>query len=204
MLSTLRSVLAVAADPSADALVAFAQEHRASIRGVVIDPALHGNPNVQVRVSREDTAESRNVRTDEGGLIQRAGAAGGRLPGQRRAAGLRPVRRAAELAMNQEFWLQVPLQIGAVLQAVEVTAPFIPVDRDTPAVAHVHRRAARSPSCRSTAATSSSWRCWRPGTVPPPQGSASSGAATSPSRSTARARTSTGSCSTGSTTSIRS
>jgi len=43
--------------------------------------------------------------------------------------GFGPFVARAELTMNQEFWLQVPLQIGSVLQAVEVTAPFVPVDR---------------------------------------------------------------------------
>src|SRR5215831_13867656 len=49
------------------AAVVDAQEHRASIRGEVLDPALNGLSNVEVRISREDTGESRTVRTDDAG-----------------------------------------------------------------------------------------------------------------------------------------
>ena len=52
-----------------------AQEHRASIRGVVIDPASKGIANVEVTVSREETGETRAVRTDEEGRFSGTGIA---------------------------------------------------------------------------------------------------------------------------------
>ena len=174
MLSTLRSVLAVAAILQLTALVAFAQEHRASIRGVVIDPALHGISNVQVRVSREDTGESRNVRTDEGGRFSVPELPAGVYRVNVEQPGFGPFVARAELTMNQEFWLQVPLQIGSVLQAVEVTAPFVPVDRDTPAV-HTFIDERTITELPLDGRNFLELALLAPGTVPPPQGSASTG-----------------------------
>src|SRR4249919_2030452 len=114
MLPTLRSVLAVATILQLTTLVAYAQEHRSSIRGMVIDPALKGISNVQVRVSREDTGESRTVRTDEGGRFSVPELPAGVYRVNVEQPGFGPFVARAELTMNQELWLQVPLQIGSV------------------------------------------------------------------------------------------
>ena len=47
--------------------IAQAQQHRAAIRGVVVDPSFQGLANVEVRVTREETTESRRVKTDARG-----------------------------------------------------------------------------------------------------------------------------------------
>jgi hypothetical protein len=167
---------------------------------VVIDPALKGISNVQVRVSREDTGESRNVRTDEAGRFSVPELPAGVYRVNVEQPGFGPFVARAELTMNQELWLQVPLQIGSVLQAVEVTAPFVPVDRDTPAVhTFIDERTITELPLDGR---NSRVALLAPGTVPPPQ-AGQHHAATLPSRSTAPAKTSTGFLM-GSTTSIRS
>ena len=103
--------------------------------------------------------------------------------------------------MGQEFWLQVPLQIGAVIQAVDVTVPFIPVDYDTPAL-HTFISERQITGLPLDGRNFLELALLAPGTAPPPQGSASTGEEISRCRSTGRVRTSTGFCSTASTTSI--
>jgi len=111
-----------------------AQEHRASIRGVVVDPASKGIANVEVRVTREETGETRSVRTDGEGRFSVPELPAGVYRVNVEQSGYGPFVARSELAMNQEIWLRVPLQLGTLIQAVDVNAPFIPVDRDTPAL----------------------------------------------------------------------
>src|SRR5206468_3678772 len=79
-----------------------------------------------------------------------------------------------ELGMNQGVCLEVPLQIGTVLQAVDVNAPFIPVDRDTPAL-HTFIDDRAMAELPLDGRNFLELALLAPGTVPPPQGSASSG-----------------------------
>ena len=78
-----------------------------------------------------------------------------------------------ELAMNQEVWVRVPLQIGAVIQAIDVNEPFIPVDRDTPAL-HTFIDERAITELPLDGRNFLELALLAPGTVPPPQGSASS------------------------------
>jgi Carboxypeptidase regulatory-like domain/TonB dependent receptor len=174
MRSSLRSVLAAALIFSLSALGAHAQEHRASIRGVVVDPSLKGISNVDVRASREETGESRGVKTDEGGRFTLPELPPGIYRVNVEQPGFGPFVARVELAMNQEYWLQVPLQLGTVQQAVDVTAPFIPVDRDTPAV-HTFIDERTITELPLDGRNFLELALLAPGTVPPPQGSASTG-----------------------------
>src|SRR6476646_2598474 len=81
-----------------------AQEHRASIRGIVIDPASKGIPNVEIRVSREDTTEARRVKTDESGLFSLPELPPGVYRVNVEHPGFGPFVARTELTMNQEFW----------------------------------------------------------------------------------------------------
>lgn len=174
MLWSFRSVLAFALILPAAALNADAQEHRATIRGVVVDPSAKGISNVEVRVAREDTGETRRVRTDVNGLFNVPELPPALYRVNVEQAGFGPFVARAELTMNQEFWLQVPLQLGTVLQAVDVTAPFIPVDRDTPAV-HTFIDERTITELPLDGRNFLELALLAPGTVPPPQGSASTG-----------------------------
>ena len=117
--------------------------------------------------------------------------------------GFGPFVARAELSMGQEFWLEVPLQIGGVIQAIEVTAPFVPVDYDTPAL-HTFIDQRQVTELPLDGRNFLELALLAPGTAPPPQGSASSGRGDFALSSTARGKTSTGFYSTVSTTSIQS
>ena len=150
-----------------------AQEHRASIRGVVVDPTAKGMANVEVRVSREDTGETRSVRTDDEGRFSVPELPAGVYRVNVQHTGYGPFVARNELAMNQEVWLRVPLQLGTVLQAVDVNAPFVPVDRDTPAL-HTLIDERATTELPLDGRNFLELALLAPGTVPPPQGSASS------------------------------
>ncbi len=174
MLISSRLILAAALIALLISPAVAAQEHRASIRGVVTDPSSKGISNVEVRVSREDTGETRRVTTDDGGRFSVPELPAGLYRVNIEQTGFGPFVARAELAMNQEFWLQIPLQIGTVLQAVDVTAPFIPVDRDTPAV-HTFIDERTITELPLDGRNFFELALLAPGTVPPPQGSASTG-----------------------------
>jgi hypothetical protein len=157
----------------ASASATYAQEHRASIRGVVLDPTSKGMAGVEVRVLREDTGESRSVRSDEAG-----GFSFPELPPAIyrvlvEHAGYGPFLARTELAMNQEVWVRVSLQVGRVIQAIDVNEPFIPVDRDTPAL-HTFIDERAITELPLDGRNFLELALLAPGAVPPPQGSASS------------------------------
>lgn len=154
------------------ALPAAAQQHRASIRGVVLDPSHAPVPDVEVRVTREATGEARKVRSDDGGRFSVPELAVGAFRIDVQHAGYGPFVARAELAMNQEFWLEVPLQLGTVVQAVDVTAPFVPVDPDTPAL-HTFIDDRLITSLPLDGRNFLELALLAPGTAPAPQGSAS-------------------------------
>ncbi len=163
------AVLSVLAGPPL-----HAQEHRASIRGVVLDPALVPVANVPVKITREETNETRTVRSDGEGRFSIPELAPGTFRVDVQQRGYAPFVARAELAMNQEFWLPVPLQIGTVVQAVDVAAPFIPVDRDTPAL-HTFIDNRLMTSLPLDGRNFLDLALLAPGTAPAPQGSASLG-----------------------------
>ncbi len=169
----IRSIALLILFLHANASALCAQEHRASIRGVVLDPASKGMAGVEVRVLREDTAESRAVRSDEQGGFSFPELPPAVYRVMVEHAGYGPFVARIELAMNQEVWVRVPLQIGAVIQAVDVNEPFIPVDRDTPAL-HTFIDERAITELPLDGRNFLELALLAPGTVPPPQGSASS------------------------------
>jgi hypothetical protein len=151
-----------------------AQQHRGAIRGVVVDPALLGLANVEVRVTREDTGELRRVRTDGEGRFSVPELPAGVYRVNVEQTGFGPFVARTEVSMSQELWLQVPLQLGAVIQAVDVTVPFIPVDYDTPAL-HTFIDERQITELPLDGRNFLELALLAPGASPPPQGSASSG-----------------------------
>ena len=151
---------------------AKAQDHRATLRGVVLDPALQGLPTVELKVTQEDTGETRRTTTDSQGRFTVPELSAGVYRINIEHSGYGPFVARAELSMGQEFWLQVPLQIGAVIQAVDVTVPFIPVDYDTPAL-HTFISERQITGLPLDGRNFLELALLAPGTAPPPQGSAS-------------------------------
>jgi hypothetical protein len=156
------------------ASVAHGQDHRATLRGVVLDPSFRGIPNVEVRVTREETSDARHVRTDDRGRFAVPELPVGSYRVNVDQAGYGPFVARTELSMGQEFWLEVPLQIGGVIQAVDVTVPFIPVDYDTPAL-HTFISEHLIVDLPLDGRNFLELALLAPGAAPPPQGSASTG-----------------------------
>jgi hypothetical protein len=154
------------------AVPAGAQQHRASLRGRVTDASGAALAAAEIRVIREGTNELREVRSDPDGFFAvpelPAGAYGiaVSVPGHQTFAA------RTELRVGQAFWLDAPLQLAAA-QAVEVRAAFVPVDRDSPAMSTVvdERQVTGLPL---DGRNFLELALLAPGTVPAPQGSASS------------------------------
>ena len=85
-------------------------------------------------MTNERTRESRHVRTDHDGRFTVAEVPPGVYRLTIDHAGYGRFIARTELAMNQDYWLNVPLQKGSMIQAVDVVAPFLPSDHDTPAL----------------------------------------------------------------------
>jgi hypothetical protein len=158
---------------AAAAVPVRAQEHRASIRGVVTDPAAAGVPDVEVRATREETSDTRRVRTDDRGRFSVLELPPGIYRLDVQLTGYGPFVARVELAMNQELRIDVALRVGSVVQAVEVTAPFSPVDHDSPAL-HTFVDARQLASLPLDGRNFLELALLAPGAAPEPQGSASS------------------------------
>jgi hypothetical protein len=127
-LASAALVLALAWSP------ALAQTHRASIRGTVLDPAGKRLPGVAIHVINEQTRESRHVKTDHEGRFTIAEIPPGTYRLTIDHAGYGRYIARAELAMNQDYWLNIGLQSGDAIQAIDVVSPFLPSDHETPAL----------------------------------------------------------------------
>ena len=89
---------------------------------------------VEVRLTNEHTSESRRTRTDHDGRFTMAEVPPGLYRVTIDHAGYGRFIARMELAMNQDYWLNVPLQKGNMIQAIDSVAPFLPSDHDTPAL----------------------------------------------------------------------
>lgn len=157
----------------AGVLPAAAQEHRASIRGSVVDPALAPLTGVEVTITNEATNQARRVRSDERGRFTVPELAPGAYRLDIKHPGYGPFVARAALALNQDFWIDVPLQLGDLVQAVDVTAPFIPIDRDSPTL-HTFIDTRQLIGLPLDGRNFLELALLAPGTAPAPQGSASS------------------------------
>jgi Carboxypeptidase regulatory-like domain len=157
------------------AVSSAAQTGRATIRGIVLDQTGARLPAVQVRVLREDTNETRQTVSDDQGNFAFAELAAGRYSIEAQRAGFTIYRHRAQLAVGQELWLEPELTVSATTTVttggVEAREPLL--ERNSPALATwiTHEQVSSLPldgrNFLELALLS-------PGTVPAPQGSASS------------------------------
>ncbi len=89
---------------------------------------------VDVRATREETREFRLVRTDDRGRFTVPQLPPGTSRVEVEHPGYGPSLARIALVTNQEFRLDIELQPGNVLHATDVSAPFSPVDRSSPAL----------------------------------------------------------------------
>jgi hypothetical protein len=100
----------------------------------VLDPDRRGIAHVAIHLMDEHTRETRQVTSDEQGRFTIADIPTGVYRMTIDQSGYGRFIARAELAMNQEYWLTIPLQRGDMIQAIDTVAPFLPSDYDTPAL----------------------------------------------------------------------
>ena len=157
---------------SALAAGAHAQSHRASVRGRVTDPAGAPLAGAEVRATREGTNELRRTTTDEGGRFALPELGVGSYRFEVALSGYRALSTRVELRVGQDLWLDAPMEL-TVSQGVEVSAPFLPIDRDSSAMATLidERQISGLPL---DGRNFLELALLAPGAAPAPQGSASS------------------------------
>jgi Carboxypeptidase regulatory-like domain len=154
------------------ALPALAQSPRGSVRGRVTDQAGAPLARATVRAARGDTGESRSATTDEAGRFSLPELEVGEYRFEITLTGYGTSTRQAQLAVGQDLYLDVPLDI-AIQQDVDVSAPFVPIDRDSAALGTLidPRQVAGLPL---DGRNFLELALLAPGTSPAPQGSAAS------------------------------
>ena len=167
LLCACLSLLAPALAPPA-----AAQQHRAAVRGRVTDPSGAPLAQADIRATHETTNEVRQSRSDENGQFALPELPAGPYRVSVSLSGYREFEARTELRVGQDLWLDTPLQVTTA-QAVEVSAPFVPIDRDSLAMGTVidERQVSGLPL---DGRNFLELALLAPGAVPAPQGSASS------------------------------
>jgi hypothetical protein len=107
------------------------QTHRASIRGIVVDPAGAVVPQVNVKVVSETTAETRSGVSDPAGRFAVPILAPGRYLVEVEHQGYRKHVSRLDLQVNQDLWLDIALTLGSLNQEVLVNAPTAPLEKES-------------------------------------------------------------------------
>jgi hypothetical protein len=152
-----------------------AQTSRATVRGVAVDQTGARLPGVQIRVTRDDTNESRQMTTDSEGRFAFAELAPGPYSVEAQRTGFSTFRHRTQLTVGQELWLEPELAVSATA-AVTTAAPDMRialVDAASPALATVIARD-QIANLPLDGRNFLELALLSPGTAPAPQGSASS------------------------------
>lgn len=166
-------VLALLAIAAMTSVPAAAQQDRAVVRGVVLDPSGAPVARADIRVTREATAELRLARADAEGRFAVAQLPPGAYRIDATHTGFGRFVARADLHVNQEFWVEVTLPLGDVVQAVDVRQQFVPIDRNSVSMSTLldSRRVSNLPL---DGRNFLELALLAPGAAPAPQGSASS------------------------------
>jgi outer membrane receptor protein involved in Fe transport len=167
----MRFVVAAVACLAAVSVVA--QSHRASVRGVVLDPSGAPVSGAVLSIMSEATGESRSTSTQAGGHFTAAMLSPGLYRIEVEHPGHKKYTTQVELQVNQDLWLHVPLSLGDLTEEVFVNAPIVPLDRESAALGAVidSRQLSGLPLDGRNFLELS---LLAPGAAPAPQGSASS------------------------------
>lgn len=155
------------------AIPVMAQSHRASVRGIVVDPTGAPVRQVTLRITSDTTGESRATVTAADGRFAVAMLPPGAYRIEVELAGYKKYVSRTELQINQELWLHVPLALGEVTEEIVVTAPLVPLETESATLGTVidGRQLAGLPLDGRNFLELS---LLVPGAAPAPQGSASS------------------------------
>ena len=152
---------------------ASAQTQGASLRGTVLDPSGAPAGKLELRIINEATNESRRASSDEAGHYSAAELPPGTYRIEVADQRYRTFSARAVLAVNQDLRLDLPLALGTVSDQIDVRASFVPVERDTPAL-NTRLDNRQITGLPLDGRNFLELALLAPGTVPAPQGSASS------------------------------
>jgi hypothetical protein len=168
--ATILCLLALLTDPAASA-----QTPRATLRGVIVDQTGARLPRVAIRVLREETNEAREAVSDGQGYFAFPELTAGNYSIEARRQGFTTYRHRAELAVGQELWLEPELVVTATATVTtggsDSTVPLL--ERNSPALATLIDQELLS-NIPLDGRNFLELALLAPGTVPAPQGSASS------------------------------
>ena len=119
------------------ALPSVAQSPRASVRGVVLDPSGAAVPQVTLQITNEATGDGRTAIAEADGRFAVVSLPPGAYRIEAQQPSYKKYLSRTDLQINQELWLEVRLEIGNVTEVVVVTAPVVPLERETPALGTV-------------------------------------------------------------------
>ena len=117
--------------------VAYSQTHRASVRGTVADTARDPIAGVAIRLIHVETGETRRAETDEEGNFVASLLPPGSYRLEIEMSGYKKHVEQISLKVNQEIRVEVVLEPGNISEEVNVTAPTVPLKKDSPALGTV-------------------------------------------------------------------
>jgi hypothetical protein len=153
----------------------FAQTSRATVRGVVLDQTGARLAAVQIRVTREETSESRHGVSDDEGRFAFAELAPGLYSIEAQRSGFTVYRHRVQLTVGQELWLEPQLVVttAAAVTTEGVDARIPLVEPGSPAVTTLVELS-QVTNLPLDGRNFLELALLAPGTAPAPQGSASS------------------------------
>jgi len=152
---------------------AFAQSDRASVRGLVVDPTGAAIPNAQLQIRNEAMGITRSTSTDSEGGFTFVTLLPGSYEVEAVGSGYRTYVATTELQVNQALWLEINLELGNITEEIRVSAPLVPIDRESAALGTVIDSAQIS-GLPLDGRNFLELSLLAPGTAAAPQGSASS------------------------------
>lgn len=122
-------------------VLSFAQTHRASLRGTVVDHLGGRLASVQIKLVRQATNEMRDVQTDAEGNYGVSQLAPGHYRLEAQLSGYRKYVQQIELGVNQDRRLDLTLDIGPLEEEVTIVADALPLRKESAAIGTViHNR----------------------------------------------------------------
>lgn len=116
---------------------ASAQTHLAAIRGSVTDPSGAGVAGAALSATHEETSVTRVATSGGGGNFSLTQLPPGPYRVRVELAGYKTCVNRAVLQVNQQLRIDVALEVGVVTEQIVVSAPDVPVDQESVALATV-------------------------------------------------------------------
>ena len=158
---------------TASAAPAAAQTPTAIVRGIVVDQTEARLPGAQITITRDETNEVRRTIADEQGRFAVAELPSGRYTLQAELPGFSVFRQRANLAVGSQLWVEAQLAVSTSAVVVSVGEALVPVIERSPVMTTLVDRE-QITNLPLDGRNFLELALLAPGTVPAPQGSASS------------------------------